>query len=141
MPQTEAQKRAQKKYNESDHGKKKNTIRNWKHLGLVTTSKEEMDQIYQRYLASQKCEKKGCEYTEKNKKHMDHDHETGLFRNILCHACNVNDNSNNTSGTPNIYKHRDGWLYQKTINKKTYSKCFKTFEQACAYKIEYELKQ
>jgi hypothetical protein len=100
-----------------------------------------MDEIYEIYLASQRCEKKGCEYTEKNWKCMDHKHligKYGYFRNILCHSCNLNDRVDNTSGVPNISKCGAGWAYERTINGKKHSKWFKTFEEACAYKIEYE---
>jgi len=141
MPQTEAQKIAQKKYNQSEKGKKKNTINGWKHLGLVWTSKEEIDEIYSRYLASERCEKCNKKYTKKNVKDMDHEHlngKYGAFRNIICHRCNVNDNSNNTSGTPNVYKHPNGWQYDRTINGNRHRKWFKTKEEAIAYKIEYE---
>ena len=71
---------------------------------------------------------------------MDHDHKTGLFRNILCHRCNINDREDNTSGTPNVsyYKSRDTWRYRKTFKKKTHRKYFKKKEDAIAYKIYYE---
>ena len=129
-----------REYNQSEKGKKTNTLISWKQMGLLCSSKEEYEQIYNRWLNSEKCEKKGCEYEEDNIKHMDHDHSTGLFRNILCHRCNSNDNSSNTSGTPNIYyeKNSDGWRYGRTFKKKTHRKYFKTKEEAIAYKMSYE---
>jgi len=167
MTKTEAQKKANKKYRQSEKGKQKikeysqsqkakqkakeynqtpkrkkgNKICDWKRLGLVVTSEEEMEEIYERYLASEKCEKKGCEYTEKNIKHMDHMHligKYGYFRNILCHRCNVNDKVTNTSGVPNVCKTGYGWIYEKMVNGVRHRKWFKIFEEACEYKIEYE---
>jgi hydrogenase maturation factor len=152
MPQTKKEKKkiANKKWRESDKlkeyyqsdkKKKSNTISSWKQLGLVWTSEEEIDEIYERYLASEKCEDCDEEYTEKNKKCMDHMHligKYGYFRNILCNSCNSNDNSNNTSGVPNVNKNGTGWLYERTINGNRHRKWFNTFEEACAYKIEYE---
>ena len=105
------------------------------------TSEEEMDEIYERYLASERCEKKGCEYTEKNKKCMDHMHligKYGYFRNIICNSCNLNDRVDNTSGVPNVHKSKDGWIYQKMVNGNRHRKWFKTFEEAIDYKKKYE---
>jgi hypothetical protein len=141
--QSEHGKKKIKEYYESEHGKKIHTINGWKQLGLVWTTEEEIEEIYERYLSSEKCEKKGCEYTETNWKCMDHMHlngKYGYFRNIICNSCNVNDNSNNTSGTPNINKNSTGWAYERVKNGNRHFKWFKTFEEACAYKIEYEEK-
>ena len=140
----EEKKEYNREYRESEKGKKKNTIRQWKHRGLVWTSEQEIEEIYDRWLNSEKCEKKGCEYTETNWKCMDHEHlngKYGAFRNILCHRCNSNDNSRNTSGTPNISKSGNGWKYNKMKNRKKHQKCFKTKQEAIDYKIEYELKE
>lgn len=139
--QSDKGKKLRKEYNKSEKGKKINTIKNWKRLGLVWTSEEEKDEIYDRYLASEKCERKGCEYTEKNWKCMDHEHllgDFGQFRNILCNSCNSNEKSNNTSGVPNVSEKKDGWEYKKMVNGKRHTKYFKTFEEACDYKIDYE---
>ena len=129
-----------REYNQSQKGKKSSKICNWKQRGLLCNSDEEYEQIYSRWLNSEKCEKKGCKYEEDNIKHMDHDHSTGLFRNILCHRCNSNDNSSNTSGTPNVFYHKqsNAWFYQKMFKKKTHRKYFKKKEEAIAYKIAYE---
>jgi len=145
MPYTkEKQKEYNREYHQSDEGKKSNKISSWKRRGLVVSSQEEIDEIYDRWLNSERCEKKGCEYTETNYKCMDHEHlngKYGAFRNILCDICNKNNKINNTSGTPNVYKQEDGWLYRKMINKKDHNKWFKTKQEAIDYKIQYELKQ
>ena len=49
--------------------------------------------------------------------------------------------SNNTTGVTNISYHKklDRWKYTKTKYKKTHIKTFKTFEEACEYKRNYEL--
>ncbi len=146
MPQRtkEEKKEYDKEYRQSENGKKSKTINQWKHIGLVVTSKEEMDEIYDRWLNSERCEKKSCEYTETNWKCMDHEHlngKYGAFRNIICNSCNLNDKVTNTSGTPNICKNRNGWVYSKMKNRKKHQKYFKTKKEAIDYKIEYELKQ
>ena len=137
----EKQKKYMKEYRESEKGKKILKTADWKKGGLVVTSKEEMDEIYERYLASERCEKKRCEYSEKNWKCMDHEHslgDFGPFRNIICNSCNLNDKVTNTSGTPNICKNKNGWIYSKMKNRKKHYKWFKTKEEAIDYKIEYE---
>ena len=76
----------------------------------------------------------------KYRKCMDHCHLTGEYRNILCNSCNINDNSSNTSGTPNIRWEydRNKWAYERKINKKKHIKRFNTKEDAIKYKLEYE---
>ena len=122
-------------------------IANWKRMGLIWDSQEEIDGIYNRWLNSERCEKKGCEYTETNWKCMDHEHKNGKygkFRNVLCHICNSNTDiqigKNNSSGVLNISwsNTKKRWIYKKTINGKTYRKSFKYFIQAVIYKREFE---
>jgi len=71
---------------------------------------------------------------------MDHNHNTGQYRNILCNSCNVNDREDNTSGVPNIsfHKRKNTWRYTKYKNKKQHYKSFKTKAEAIAYKKEFE---
>ena len=136
----EERKAYNKEYKQTEKGKMVNIINRWKHRGLIMDNPEDYVTIYYHWLASTHCEKCNIEYTEKNFKCMDHCHITGEYRNILCHDCNVNDNSTNTSGTPNIYWHkkRKRWLYHKIINGKKHQKYFILKEDAIKYKIEYE---
>ena len=137
-------KEKQAEYLKSPKGKKSSRIGMWKHLGLLYDTQNEIDEIYERYLTSKTCEKCDKEYTKKNVKCMDHCHNTGKFRNVLCNRCNCNTdrqmNNNNSSGVPNIYWSNTAkkWVYHKTINKKKHEKRFPYFIQAVIYKREYE---
>jgi len=139
-------KEKRKEYRQTPQGKKLNKISSWKTYGLLWDNQEEIDKIYERYLTSKRCEKCDEEYTETNWKCMDHCHNTGKFRNILCHRCNINTDrqihSNNSSGVSNVQWNniRKRWMYVKTINKKTHTKTFINKEDAILYKKEYEKK-
>ena len=111
-------------------------IYDWKRNGLISN---DYDSIYTRYKNSTNCEKCGHDYSY-HKKHMDHCHKTGAFRNILCHKCNVNDNCRNKTGYPNIcYNKRDKlWYYGRAVKKVKHRKCFKTKNEAIIYKWLHE---
>ena len=82
-----------KEYYESCVGKKSNIISKWRHRGLIETDQYTFDELYEAYLYHTNCEECGVELTTGKRcstsKCLDHDHETGKFRNILCHTCNV----------------------------------------------------
>ena len=134
-----------KEYYQTEKGKMNTKISNWKQkpkngYGLICENRDEYEYIYDRWLNSERCEECNKEYTEDNIKNMDHCHLTGLFRNILCHICNVNKRMDNTSGTTNISwdKTRNRWCYQKTIKGKIHTKCSNDLEWLKQYKIDYE---
>ena len=132
-----------KEYDQTENGKMVHKISKWKQRGLVCDTYWDYVTIYYHWLVSTHCEKCNCEYTEKNVKNMDHEHlngKYGPYRNILCHACNVNDRVDNTSGIPNVSwnKGRNCWDYRIIINKKLNQKYFKLKEDAIKYKIEFE---
>jgi len=111
-----------KQYKHTPKGKKSRTIARWKYRGLIG----DYESIYDRYINTTHCDLCNIElckgFKGGNKKCMDHDHNTGLFRNIVCNTCNSNKSdfkkpTTNKSGYKNIsysntYK---CWVYEKKI--------------------------
>ena len=81
-------KEIQKKYRSTEKGIKSNRIKIWKHRGIIC---EDFDSVYEKYINTTCCEYCNCEFTEKNVRCLDHNHETGEIRAILCNRCNVRD--------------------------------------------------
>lgn len=79
-----------KEYFKTDKGKKSNRINTWKNYGVIHN---DFNQLYDYYINCKNCEECKIELIEgnygNNKKVLDHDHDTGIFRNVLCHTCNV----------------------------------------------------
>ena len=111
---------------------KAEVIGDWRQRGLILTSKEEGDEIYNRYINSTQCEKCGYKYKSSRDRQMDHSHDIndkyGYFRNVLCQSCNLRRcklHCDNTSGYPGISKKKDKhinqgfyWRFQISINGK-----------------------
>ena len=133
----------QKEWWQTYEGKKSHRIYKWKSRGIIT---DDYDTLYEHYLKTSFCDACRVELTYDKKltattKVVDHDHsitDRPNFRNILCHSCNLNDRVDNTSGVPNVSKNGTGWFYDRTTNGNRHYKYFKTFEEACTYKIEFE---
>ena len=135
-----------KKYNQSPKGIKCQRISNWKMRGIIS---EDWDKTYDWYIGTLNCENPECnvilttsKIRSNTTKCLDHDHniiDSSNIRNVLCLRCNLNDRSTNTSGVPNVDRHQYGWKYRRSYNGKRHCKNFITKEEACAYKIEFEL--
>jgi len=78
-----------KQYSQTENGRKSNTISNWKNYGVIH---DNFDELYNHYISTNKCDVCSYEFDEKNWKCLDHDHDTGKFRQILCNGCNIYDN-------------------------------------------------
>tara|TARA_R110002153_G_scaffold156942_1_gene308945 strand:- start:44 stop:472 length:429 start_codon:yes stop_codon:yes gene_type:complete len=132
-----------KAYAKTERGIMRNRKKHWVEQGIKFDDELQFITIYYHYLATNTCDKCNCEFTEGNTKYrkcLDHNHNTGLFRNILCNNCNVNDKITNTSGIPNINfnKLKKTWRYKKSNNYKEHCRNFKTKEEAIEYKKQYE---
>ena len=148
MPKTKEEIRAyQKKYKQSPAGKKAQKIASWKYQGIIV-EENDWDYFYDLFLSITNCQMCQKELTiDKRNTHStkcaDHDHnitDRPNVRYICCNECNVNDNSKNTSGEPNIFntKTRGTWCFRKVIQGKYYCKYgFKTKQEAITYKKEF----
>ena len=74
-----------------DNRHQQNTIYNWKLKGLLCREGETYKDIYYHVMSVNNCELCNVEFTEeiKNQRCMDHDHNTGYFRKVLCRSCNA----------------------------------------------------
>jgi len=99
--------------------------------------------IYESQTHCEKCNVKLDNSSQETVKCLDHDHSTGLFRNILCWNCNICEQNrqscskrkDNTSGFKNISYHPNNyWIFRRQINKKTVNKSFKNKIDAICYK-------
>lgn len=73
--------------NKQPHIIKKRRIRTWIRSGVIN---EDFDSLYEHFINTNNCELCNVvlEGNGKQKKCLDHDHSTGLFRNVLCNVCN-----------------------------------------------------
>jgi len=67
---------------------KRCTIKCWKNRGVIY---HDFDELYEVYIKTMNCQHCGKEFPNSRYRHLDHDHETGMFRKIVCHKCNAMD--------------------------------------------------
>lgn len=86
----EKESESKKEYYKTEIGIKNRRIRKWKFRGVIHPN---FDELYEKYINTEHCELCNIKLTEGKRTHttrcLDHCHETGEFRNILCHSCNV----------------------------------------------------
>mgnify|MGYP003641587201 CR=1 FL=1 len=146
MPWTKEEKAAYlREWRQTPDGIKSGRINKWKRRGIISN---DWDATYKRFMNTLNCENPECNvllttdpYLTITTKCLDHDHyiiNESNVRAVLCQQCNVNDRTNNTSGVPNINKNGNIWRYKRTMSGVLHVEYFKTFEEACDYKILYE---
>ena len=97
----------------------------WKKVGLVFENDLAFSIVYKRYIYARQCELCQKVFTKSKDRQMEHSHDTGEFRNIVCCKCNlrkadVKIKKNNTSGYRGIFWHksRNRWVFQACVNGK-----------------------
>tara|TARA_R110000737_G_scaffold86329_1_gene118884 strand:- start:3081 stop:3509 length:429 start_codon:yes stop_codon:yes gene_type:complete len=128
-------------YSKTTNGKKANLKNQWKRTGLLG----DYDIIWNEYINTNNCNQCNCEFTQKNKKCMEHSHNTGEFRGIVCNSCNTNmidvkRYSCNTSGIKNINVREGIWRYCKTYKKTNYTEYSKNKQLILWIKFTHYLK-
>ena len=111
---------------------KTDTICKWKYSGVVYDDFEELYYIYMNTLNCSHCNK---EFKNTKNRCLDHDHETGLFRAIICQKCNINDS---------YIKYPDGWdkkLWHKQYYESNKEKHNKKYDCECGGKYTYKHKK
>ena len=60
--------------------------RTWKKRGLNMNN---FDEIYNKYIYATHCQLCNKQFEKSLDRHMEHNHQTGEFRNIVCNRCNT----------------------------------------------------
>ena len=124
------------------------TFKNWETSGAIFESKEHREEVYQQYIYSTQCELCGKEFPNTRDRQMEHDHETGKFRNICCIKCNLNKKdvkSNTNTNEKYISKekskeYKQGFSYAVQIRrdgKYVLNRRRKTLEEAIIVRDEF----
>tara|TARA_R100000541_G_scaffold189_2_gene743 strand:- start:1334 stop:1651 length:318 start_codon:yes stop_codon:yes gene_type:complete len=76
-----------KDYAKTSAGRKVLRIANWKNNKIIC---DDWDLMYERFINTERCEccNKVFAPPPAKDKHLDHNHQTGKIRNILCRNCN-----------------------------------------------------
>jgi len=80
-----------KEYYQTPAGKKAEKMKLWRRRGVINVNNE----MYNNYIATTHCECCLKEFSSSFNRCLDHDHETGEYRWVICRACNTLDNWKN----------------------------------------------
>tara|TARA_R110000803_G_scaffold37550_1_gene80908 strand:+ start:120 stop:602 length:483 start_codon:yes stop_codon:yes gene_type:complete len=84
----EHEKNRKKIYAQTPAGKKTRTMSIWRWRGVINVT----EKMYNDYIATTHCECCLKEFSSSRDRCLDHDHETGEFRWVICQSCNNQDN-------------------------------------------------
>tara|TARA_R100000951_G_C2513926_1_gene141293 strand:+ start:96 stop:464 length:369 start_codon:yes stop_codon:yes gene_type:complete len=72
---------------QTPQGKKTEKMAGWRYSGVNNVN----DEMYDRYINTHCCDVCKNEFKGSYDRCLDHDHETGDFRQVLCRSCNNSD--------------------------------------------------
>jgi len=119
------------------------SIYNWKSRNVIS---DDFDKLYEHHMNINNCQLCKVEFNKDimmERRCLDHDHKTGLYRQTICHKCNIQFDKqkykNNKSGYKNIILTvNNTYKYEKVVNGKRIAKYFKTIEEAVDFKNKFE---
>ena len=117
---------------------KSNMIYNWKKSGLIC---DDYNALYETYIETTECQHCQTEFTKNNKRCLDHDHTTGLFRKIVCNRCNSGDSY---IKYPNGFTEQDRKEHMQEYyqaNKEKLKEYIKEYYQANKDKLKEKMKE
>jgi hypothetical protein len=115
----------------------------WKYRGVLLREGETYDMIYKKVYSTSNCELCNLSFDGNNKPEMDHSHETGYFRKVLCRSCNSHYKQlqrgkykSNKSGHKYIAQRKNGYysVAKRINNKNKGHREFKNKTDAICYK-------
>jgi len=84
-------------YKDKEERKKASRMGRWRYRGVKNVT----DELHDYFMKCVACEVCGKEFKNNLDRHLDHDHDTGDFRFVLCRWCN----------------HLDNWKKETMINR------------------------
>jgi hypothetical protein len=84
----EVQKAWAMEYSKTPHRKKSMRIAQWKLRGVIDN---DYNALYEQYLEATNCEACKSVFKSTRDRCLDHNHDTGMFRQFLCRSCNNRD--------------------------------------------------
>ena len=75
---------SKKKAYNTAKGLKQNRVRGWKNQGIIC----DYDVVYDIYINTHICDNCKKEFGKSTNRNLDHNHETGEIRGIICNRCN-----------------------------------------------------
>ena len=75
-------------FSQTTAGKKSMTKSSWRKERLIDSDNDNYEKLYQIYIITTHCNSCIAQFTDSFDRCMDRDHDTGLFRQIICQSCN-----------------------------------------------------
>jgi hypothetical protein len=89
MQSYQRQREVNLKWRATAKGLKSHRISNWVFRGVIC---DNFDQLYDHFLSIMNCQNCDINLSDGNQgdsRCLDHDHSTGIFRQVLCRTCNT----------------------------------------------------